>query len=91
MSGLVSLEKILGSKELFYTLLLFSVILPILYPLGIPVEISQRTRDAYSYVETHLRSGCRVYIEVYYEVAAREELEPNLIALTKPSSTKAIR
>ncbi|MEM1961573.1 MAG: hypothetical protein QXY48_03810 [Sulfolobales archaeon] len=83
MSGLSSLEKVLGSKELLYTLLLLSVILPILHPLGIPVEISQRTRDVYGYIEKNLRSGCRVYIEVYYEVAARGELEPNLIALTK--------
>ncbi|MEM2006647.1 MAG: hypothetical protein QW154_03340 [Sulfolobales archaeon] len=45
--------------------------------------MSQRTRDVYNYIETNLRPGCRVYIEVYYEVAARGELEPNLIALTK--------
>ncbi len=83
MSALSSLEKILGSKELLYTLLLLSVILPILHPLGIPVEISRRTIDVYEYIETNLRPGCRVYIEVYYEVAARGELEPNLIALTK--------
>ncbi len=83
MSALRSLEKVLGSKELLYTLLLLSVILPILHPLGIPVEISKRTLDVYEYVDKKLPPGCHVYIEVYYEVAARGELEPNLIALTK--------
>lgn len=91
MSGVSYLEKILGAKELLYTLLLLSVILPILHPLGIPVEISQRTRDIYKYVDTNLRQGCRVYIEVYYEVAARGELEPNLIALTKHLLDKGCR
>ncbi len=83
MSGRISLGKVLESRELLYTLLLLSVILPILHPIGIPIEISARTRDVYNYIEHNLRPGCRVYIEVYYEVAARGELEPNLIALTK--------
>lgn len=83
MSAPSSLERVLGSKELLYTLLLLAVILPILHPIGIPVEISRRTRDVYEYIQTHLQPGCHVYIEVYYEVAARGELEPNLIALTK--------
>lgn len=83
MSGVSYIEKILGSRELLYTLLLLSVILPIIHPLGIPIEVSKRTRDVYSYIETNLRQECHVYIEVYYEVAARGELEPNLIALTK--------
>jgi hypothetical protein len=90
MSGRTSLGKVLESRELLYTLLLLSVILPLLHPIGIPIEISVRTRDVYNYVEK-LKPGCHVYIEVYYEVAARGELEPNLIALTKHLFDKGCR
>lgn len=90
MSGRISLGKVLESRELLYTLLLLSVILPLLHPIGIPIEISVRTRDVYNYVEK-LKPGCHVYIEVYYEVAARGELEPNLIALTKHLFDKGCR
>jgi hypothetical protein len=90
MSGRTSLGKVLESRELLYTLLLLSVILPLVHPIGIPVEISARTWDVYNYVEK-LKPGCRVYIEVFYEVAARGELEPNLIALTKHLFDKGCR
>lgn len=83
MSATSYIEKIIGAREFLYTLLLISVILPIMNPIGIPVEISQRTRDVYNYIETNLRPGCRVYVEVFYEVAARGELEPNIVALTR--------
>lgn len=82
MGALSYVEKILGSRELLYTLLLLAVILPVIHPVGIPIQISQRTREVYDYLN-NLKPGCHVYIEVYYEVAARGELEPNLIALTK--------
>jgi len=83
MSGSISLGKILESRELLYTLLLISVILPIIHPLGIPIAVSARTKAVYDYIEKNLKPGCHVYFEIYYEVAARGELEPNVVALTK--------
>lgn len=83
MSRSISLGKILESRELLYTLLLISVILPIIHPLGIPIAVSARTKAVYDYIEKNLKPGCHVYFELYYEVAARGELEPNVVALTK--------
>jgi len=83
MSFLSKVEKVLSARELLYTLLLVAVIAPILSPIGLPIGISSRTRDVYNYIENNLKPGCHVYVEVYYEVAARGELEPALMALTK--------
>lgn len=83
MSSTERIGKILGSRELLYTLLLIAIILPLIYPIGIPIGISSRTRSIYEYIQNNLKPGCHVWMELYYEIAARSELEPAAIALVK--------
>jgi hypothetical protein len=85
MTAMEKIDKILGTRQLLYTLLIIAIILPILYPLGLPIGISSRTRAVYDYIEddSKLPPGSHVLIEIYYEVAARAELEPQVIALMK--------
>ncbi len=82
MKPLDVLEKIIGSREVLYTLLILAIILPILNPIGLPVTISSRTLAVYDYIQK-LKLGCHVWMELNYEVAARGELEPAAIALIK--------
>jgi hypothetical protein len=82
MGALTLVDKVFGSKNVLYILLITLLIYPLIFPLGIPLSISSRTMQVYNYVKD-LKPGCNVYMEIYYEVAARGELEPNAIALTK--------
>ncbi len=82
MDTLALVDKVFGSKILLYILLIAALIYPFASPLGIPVSISSRTMQVYNYVKS-LKPGCYVYMEIYYEVAARGELEPNVVALVK--------
>ncbi|PMB76178.1 MAG: hypothetical protein C0193_00105 [Candidatus Bathyarchaeota archaeon] len=85
MTAMEKIDKILGTRQLLYTLLIIAIILPILYPVGLPIGISSRTRAVYDYIEddSKLPPGSHVLVEIYYEVAARAELEPQVIALMK--------
>lgn len=82
MGALELMDKVFGSRTLLYVLLIIALIYPLTSPLGIPVSVSSRTVQVYNYVN-NLKPGCHVYIEIYYEVAARGEAEPNVVALTK--------
>lgn len=82
MGALALIDKVFGSRFVLYILLIAALIYPLTSPLGIPLSVSSRTVQVYNYVKD-LKPGCHVYIEVYYEVAARGELEPSVVALTK--------
>ncbi|MEM2005675.1 MAG: hypothetical protein QW705_05380 [Zestosphaera sp.] len=82
MGALALVDKVFGSRVVLYVLLIMALIYPLTYPLGIPLSISSRTVQVFNYVK-ELKSGCHVYMEIYYEVAARGELEPSAAALVK--------
>ncbi|MEM3948837.1 MAG: hypothetical protein QXM76_04520 [Zestosphaera sp.] len=82
MGALALVDKVFGSRIVLYVLLIAALIYPLTYPLGIPLSISGRTVQVYDYVK-NLKPGCHVYMEIYYEVAARGELEPAVAALAK--------
>jgi len=82
MGALEVLDRIFASRELLYTLLIIAIIAPLVSPIGLPVTISSRTKQVYDYINS-LKPGCHAYVELYYELAARSELEPNVVALVK--------
>jgi len=82
MSVINVIDRIFGSRYVLYLVLIIALIYPLIFPIGIPIQISSRTLAVYNYLQ-HLKPGCHVYMELYYEVAARGELEPNAIALIK--------
>lgn len=76
-------RKPFGMAHVLYTLLIISVALPLLYPVGLPIGISSTTKDVYNYIENTLPAGSAVLIDLYYEMAARAELEPQAAAVVK--------
>jgi hypothetical protein len=85
MTAIEKIDKILSTRQLLYTLLVIAIILPLIYPVGLPIGISSRTKAVYDYIQddSKVPPGSHVLIEIYYEVAARAELEPQVIALMK--------
>lgn len=76
-------RKPFGMAHILYTLLILSVVLPLLNPVGLPIGISSRTQTVYNYIKNTLPAGKPVLIDMYYEMAARAELEPQLAAVVK--------
>ncbi|MBX5321679.1 MAG: hypothetical protein QHH12_07515 [Candidatus Bathyarchaeota archaeon] len=72
-----------GMAQIIYTLLVISIVIPLLNPVGLPIGISSTTRDVYNYIENTLPAGKPVLIDLYYEMAARAELEPQVAAVIK--------
>ena len=72
-----------GMAQIIYTLLVISIVIPLLNPVGLPIGISSTTRDVYNYIENTLPAGKPVLIDLYYEMAARAELEPQAAAVIK--------
>ena len=72
-----------GMAQIIYTLLVISIVIPLLNPVGLPIGISSTTRDVYSYIENTLPAGKPVLVDLYYEMAARAELEPQAAAVIK--------
>lgn len=72
-----------GMAQIIYTLLVISIAIPLLNPVGLPIGISSTTRDVYNYIENTLPAGKPVLIDLYYEMAARAELEPQAAAVIK--------
>ncbi len=72
-----------GMAQIIYTLLVISIVIPLLNPVGLPIGISSTTRDVYSYIENTLPAGKPVLMDLYYEMAARAELEPQAAAVIK--------
>jgi hypothetical protein len=79
------ISKLLGRWQLFYVVLMITIILALLYSLSIPIEISPHTKAVYDYIEdpSKLPLGSPVLVEMHYDEASRAELEPQVIALMK--------
>lgn len=90
MSRTPYVEKF-GAKDVICLLILALIIAPIIRPIGIPLSISPRTLEAYRYIENSVKSGCRAYVEVFYDLASRVELESGLAAITKHLFSKGCK
>ncbi len=83
MSTVSKIEKIIGTRQLLYVLLIITIVVPLLNPIGLPISISARTRAIYDYIGTNLPQGSPVLIDLSYDMASRGELEPQVIAISK--------
>jgi hypothetical protein len=83
MTTIDKIERVLGTRQLLYSLLAIAIVVPLLNPVGLPIGISSRTRAIYTYIDKNLTPGSPVLIDLSYEMASRGELEPEVIALAK--------
>ncbi len=80
--SLKRLDEMIGTRQLLYTLLIILALLPLYYPLKLPIGISARTLKVYRYIDG-LQPGSNVFIDFDYDPAGRGELEPQAVAMFK--------
>ncbi|MEM2893076.1 MAG: hypothetical protein QW638_00245 [Candidatus Bathyarchaeia archaeon] len=81
-TSLKRLDTIIGTRQLLYTLLIIFALIPMFYPLRLPISISARTRKVYSYIDG-LKPGSYIFIDFDYDPAGRGEIEPQAVAMMK--------
>lgn len=85
MKWLQKLQSI--NSKIIYLILAAAIILPLLFPIGIPVEISGGTQDFYNIID-NLPSGSVILISYDWDAASAPELYPQAQAITKHALTK---
>lgn len=80
MKWLEKLQTI--DRRIIYLLLALSIILPLLFPIGLPVDISANTQTVYDLVDK-LPSGSVVLVSYDWDAASAPELLPQAEAVTK--------
>lgn len=82
------LEKLQNiNSKIIYLILAAAIILPLLFPIGIPVEISDSTRDFYNIID-RLPTGSVILISYDWDAASAPELYPQAQAITKHALNK---
>lgn len=74
-------------RRIVYAIMFLSVAVPLLFPIGLPISITQPTRDAFNTL-VKLPEGAKVWYAVDYSGGVDGELGPMLDALLKYSFTK---
>jgi hypothetical protein len=74
------LEKI--DSKIIYTLLFLTVILPSIFPLGLPIKVSPLTQEAFEVIDS-LPEGSKVLYHTCFEPGALGEMGPSVVATIK--------
>jgi hypothetical protein len=74
------LEKI--DSRIIYTLLFLTVILPSIFPLGLPIKVSPLTQEAFEVIDS-LPEGSKVLYHTCFEPGALGEMGPSVVATIK--------
>jgi len=69
-------------SRIIYMLLILSLLIPLVNPIGLPVSVSEHTKRTYSVIST-LKPGDTVIIDVGYSVSGAGDVEPQLVAILK--------
>jgi hypothetical protein len=87
-SLLIRLEKL--DPRIIYSLILIFTILPLIYPIGLPIPISSEVRQAYEFIES-LPAKSVVLIGNEFTAPSWTELGPSYIAVLKHLIRKDIK
>ncbi|SHK22960.1 hypothetical protein SAMN02745227_01844 [Anaerobranca californiensis DSM 14826] len=85
MKWLEKLQRI--DRKIIYAVLLAAIIIPLLFPLGIEVKVSQATQDFYNIIE-NLPKGSVILISYDFDAASAPELYPQAQAITRHALNK---
>ena len=84
-------DRILSLDRRFIFILIGLVILiPLLYPVGLPVRVSAEVQRVYDYIE-RLPEGARVVISLDYDPASKPELQPMTVAILRHAFRRKLR
>ena len=77
-------------RRLIFLLIALATLLPLLFPVGLPIRVSPEVRKVYDYIE-HLPAGSLVLISFDFEPGGKPELYPMAIALLRHAFQKNLR
>ena len=84
-------DRILSLDRRFIFILIGLVILiPLLYPIGLPVRVSAEVQRVYDYIE-RLPEGARMVISLDYDPASKPELQPMTVAILRHAFRRKLR
>ena len=89
MNTLLNFLSKLGSidRRVIFLLVGLSVLLPLLYPLNIPITITNHSRQVFEAIES-LDSGSKILISFEYGPSTKPEIHPMAIALLRQLFSK---
>lgn len=82
------LQKI--DVRIIYLVMVLSVALPMIWPIGLPIEINKETRAAYQLIEG-LESGNIILMDAAYSPGSAPELYPSNLAVARHAFKKGLR
>lgn len=88
----VSVWKKLGEVDnrIIYALLVLSLLLPLIKPIGLPISISAHTKRSFSVIDK-VKPGDRVIFDVTYSVSGAADVQPQAVAVLKHLFEKGAR
>jgi hypothetical protein len=77
-------------RRIIYALLAIAIIIPIFFPLNLPVQITDEVRGVYNEIEK-LPPGSKVIVVYDYEPASRPEVDPMALAVMRHCMNKDLK
>jgi len=74
-----------------YLLIIFLIAVPLLHPLGLPLPISEETRNYYNFVENNLKAGDVAIVSTDYSSGSVATHQPAAVAFFKHAIKKNIK
>lgn len=77
-------------RRIIFLVIGLCTLLPLLYPVGLPIKISPEVRGVYDYIES-LPEGSVFLLSIDFDPASKPELHPQAIALLRHAFRKNLR
>ena len=77
-------------NRIIYTLLILVLVYPLARPIGLPISVSEYTRNSYEVIDS-LQAGDVVLFDVAYSVAGAGDVEPQALAVTRHLFSKGVK
>jgi hypothetical protein len=77
-------------RRIIFLVIGLCTLLPLLYPVGLPIKISPEVRSVYDYIES-LPEGSVFLLSLDFDPASKPELQPQSIALLRHAFRKNLR
>ncbi|QUL99193.1 MAG: hypothetical protein IMF26_03815 [Candidatus Fermentithermobacillus carboniphilus] len=69
-------------NRVIYILLILSLLIPLMKPLGLPISVGAHTRRSFSVIDK-LQAGDRVIVDISYSVSGAADVQPQAVAILK--------
>ena len=77
-------------RRIIFVVIGLCTLLPLLFPVGLPIRTSQEVRGVYDYIES-LPEGSVFLLSLDFDPASKPELQPQAIAILRHAFRKNLR